>query len=575
MAPIISYLLSGDTAAYQVKASDVNNTAFVLNDKTKITFYPTGHYDETGFDDNDTYWDEGVWDVNSTVNAIELVSMDTDNQTPTGDIVYFAFQHANPTSGDIITARDIDNFSDERFTAAITSVIPLMGDENNFNNPGSTADDLNSTAIRTLEGYALNLFANGMYTLSIDADTGLSKDMASGFWGVDNGFLGLTDENGSQVIRQMIFDPKKPVDGSLGYVMDSQNGSTFVIRQVVDINATDPGTSPYAITPEDISDQVVILMNGNALQFYDINTSNQGYYRDQGRSDEGIYDENGIYELNTTNGTVTLIAQQDGYVTNFATNSKPDVGTVIMAYEPDIDELTPYVIRRKFDFNSSDIMASLTDSSLEKQMVLFTDGSTFSFYQDGICRMYGWSTADQALYAKHGTWNINNSTGAAELDLYDESGDMVTTTIQCNSETLGEGVKCNVTQDGMTQDKIIKNMIPLYNNIQAIDAYPEYKFKAINTSGTVPTSNITINGVNYTVVPYSEANMSGSQSGSDITYHISFYGQHVDAGIAEGYFDTDGTIVLKVFKGSEFVGSFGPFDNNNPPVLGEHGFGGI
>ena len=540
------------TVNYPAQASDVNNTAWVLSDNTKVVFYPTGQFVAVGVDRNESFWDDGNWDINDTAHAVQLISSD-------GSIDFLSLPHAGPSVGDIVTDRFIDPMgpTDERTTLLITKVIDIQGTMGDLSSPSIVPDDVNSTSIRIADGPSINLFADNTYMMIDNADSNISRTYQNGSWAVVGGVLTL--DNGDVNVT---FAQSPAGEGTLGYHQDPNGDGLLTVRQVVDINENDPFTNPYAVTSADISRKAIIFTDSNAMHFYEANATSGGDYWFKGRDEDGVVKDKGTYQVES-NGTVTLTSTMTaGDNSSLTFNSTPSSGTLIIATYPDGSN-DALVIRKIFGFGAavdySNSASTGPGTFLNKSMQL-TNGDTYSFYPDGIFKMHGLSYNGQTYYDKQGTWN-GNSSDALILTYLDNSQAY----FKFNETPLKKGTRTIWGTGGNNYSGIVKNVLDISVS-HAIDAYPEYEYKVSDVSNNAQI--YPLNGITYTVTAYSK-DLLTSFGGSKKSINISFYGSDATFEIPTEYT----SVVFKVYKGGEFVGSYGPFNPNSVPnSLGNHAF---
>ncbi|MFK5882380.1 MAG: tandem-95 repeat protein [Sulfurospirillum sp.] len=541
------------TVNYPAQASDVNNTAWVFSDGIKVVFYPTGQFVAVGVDGNKSFWDDGMWDINTTAHAVQLISSG-------GSVDFLYLPHTGPISGDIVTDRFMEPTSDDRFTLLINQVIDIQGAISDVNTTAITTDEVNSTAIRIVDGPTINLFADSTYLMIDNADQNISRTYKNGVWSVVGGALTL--DNGD---TNVTFAQSSIGEGTLGYHQESNGGGWLTVRQVVDINKTDPFASPYSVSASDINRTAMIFTDGNAMHFYEANATDGGNYWYKGRSADGVIKDKGTYQVET-NGTITLTSDMSTgltrYLTSMSFNSSPAKGTIVISHYTDGD-MDGSVIRKIFGFGSPDYTTSLSPSMFQNKSIQLTNGNTYSFYPDGIFKMHGLSFDNQTYYNKQGTWD-GSSSSYMLITYLDNSTD----TFNFNESVIQTGTRAKWWSSSAAKylHGVVKNVLDI-NASHAVDAYPEYEYEVSDVSNNAQI--YALNGISYTVTAYSKDSIA-TFAGSKKSITISFYGSSAIFDIPTEYT----SIVFKVYKDGEFVGNYGPFDPNSVSggILGNHAF---
>lgn len=553
------------TVYYTPQASDVNNTAWVLANGNKVVFYPDKYFAVVGVDGNSSFWDDGVWDINDSMHAIQLISSDGST-----DLLYLP--HSGPAIGDLVTDRFMDPNQplDERSTFVIQNAIDITGtpqDILNHNGP-ITSDDVNSTAIRIVDGPVVYLYADGTSEIIDNEDQNISLSYSGGLWTVQNNNLELLDGSGNSEIN-VSFAQSSINEGSLGYYEKANDSGFLTVQDVIDINKTDPRINPYPLIASDISRKAIVFANHSmAMHFYDINDSNQGKYWLKGRDDTGVIKTTGVYELNTTNGSVNLLSDS-GDFSILTFNSSPKKGTLILSYDPNSDTYNPLIIREIFGFGDNistdftDRAASLNSSNFEDKVLEFTNQKTIVFFKDGLFEEHGLSEPNQKFYTEYGRWSKEYDSVKLNY-LNDESTDYY---IKFNVTPIDKGTRSSTFSSrtnpySVVHTGIVKNIFDLVPSI-AVDTYPQYEYQASTSF------DITINGISYTVRVYSNTDIPNASDTSN-NLSIQFYGT---GPIGFSVSNSFTSLVLKVYKNNTtFVGSFGPFNPSDGLDLGNNPF---
>ncbi len=323
----------------------------------------------------------------------------------------------------------------------------------------------------------------------------------------------------------------------------------------------------------DIEKKVVIFSDGRVAHFYGLgDDGNRTFWTkaigDHVEESKATYTvENGVVYIKDENGN------NDVNITFYDIPLK--TGSLAIATNYSDSSINGLVVRKVFGYHGSKVTltnaVNLTTSAIEDKVLEFTNSETYTFYKDGLFKIDGLSYLNNRYYENYGTWEI---TGENTIHLTYVYGTIPSADMQLN-ELPAKGTRSMlVNSDASLHDGIIKNVIPVDPDATSIDAYPEYQYKAVSNIGGVTTSLVDIDGISYTIIAYSKIlvdNPDNTQSGE--TINVSFYGQSANRSIAGEY--AGETIVLKIFNGSKFVGSFGPFEagvNSSAQDLGNQPF---
>jgi len=547
------------TVNYAIQASDVNNTSIIFVDKSKISFYADGTFVNTGFDGNESWYDQGLWDINDTVHAVQLIYSNS-------SMSLLALQDT-PVVGGILTFRSIDpnTQEDDSGFGIIKKVIDIKG---TILPEAISANDINNTAMRVVDGVNVHFFSDSRFLEIGTNDNNISQYYKTGYWRVVGGVIGILNEYHVSEANITI-SSTNPTEGTLGLHRSSDGVSKFVVRSFTDINGT--LSDNFNATIDGVKSKVIVFTDGLTLILYGVNSDNTTTYWLKGRSEDGVEEMSNHYIID--NGDIVLQDANGAAMTILSLNAPLANGSSMLATYPQDDNSTDHmVVRDVFGYhglNGDQNGVALATADIENKTIEFANGESYTFFKDGLYRMNGLSNSQQKFYSNYGTWSITNTnqihltyvdgtegkTSDIQLNELPQKGTRSRTYVEVNSSPLGD------------YGSVIKNVFDLDPNAARVDMYPEYDVKVSNDAGNIVVNQkiVTVNGQDYTVIPFSvtPSVYVGSQ---DTDLAIEFYGDYVGFKLAPSYIDNNiAPILLKVYKGtttqddSTFVGSFGPF----------------